>query len=81
VKTPGEEMRSSGMMSVVWGVGIGVVGVAAWAAVIAVPGLAFPGTRLLPLLLVAIPIGMAMAVRKGAGRTAHRAASSAPLSP
>jgi len=69
--TPREALRASGMTSVLWGVGIGVAGLVAWVAASAVPAFGFPGARLLPVLLVAVPMGMAQAVRKTAGRVAQ----------
>ena len=72
--TPREEIRTSGMTSVLWGFGIAVVGIGGWMATAAIPALGFPGAWLLPATLVAVPIGMAVAVRKN---TAARLSGSA----
>jgi hypothetical protein len=66
VTTPREVIRASGMTVVLWGFGIGVVGVAGWIAAAAISGFSIPGAWLLPLTLVAIPIGMTVAVRRDA---------------
>jgi len=63
VKTPQDELRISGMGWVLAGVGLGVGGVALWMILALVPSISVPGSGWLPVLVGAIPAGMALGVR------------------
>jgi len=63
-ETPWDELRASGMGSVLWGLGIGVGAVTAWIVTGVFAASSVPGASWLPLLLVAIPVGMARGVKK-----------------
>ncbi|MGW8267784.1 MAG: PDZ domain-containing protein, partial [Longimicrobiales bacterium] len=64
------ELRSTGMGRVLLGVGLGVGGLLVWVVDAALlQGFDIPFSGWLPLLLVGIPLGMALGVRKGAELT------------
>jgi hypothetical protein len=69
VTTPGEEVKTSGLGSILAGVAIGVGGVLLWAVdALVLQGFDIPGTNWAPVLFAVIPIGMALGVRKEALR-------------
>lgn len=70
IRLSGAELRSTGMGRVLLGVGVGVGGLLAWVVDAALlQGVDLPFSGWLPLLLVGIPLGMALGVRKGAAST------------
>ena len=65
VNTTSEEVRASGLGSILAGVAIGVGGLILWAVdELLIQGLDIPGTNWAPVLFGVIPIGMAIGVRK-----------------
>jgi len=62
------DLRSSGMSFILLGVGVGVTGLLVWLVDAAfLPGIDIPFSGWLPLLLVAVPMGMAWGLRRAAG--------------
>ena len=64
VKTPRDRMRATGMGAVLTGVAVGVGGVALWMVLALLPAISVPGSGWLPVLLGAIPAGMAVGTRR-----------------
>lgn len=71
-KTPRNEIRASGMGWVLGGVGIALGSILLWFVLALLPSLAIPGSNWLPVLIAAIPTGMALGVRKHAAQTPRR---------
>lgn len=62
------DLRSSGMSFILLGAGVGVTGILVWLVDAAfLPGIDIPFSGWLPLLLVAVPIGMAWGLRRAVG--------------
>jgi len=69
VKTPGQELKASGLGLVLGGVAIGVGGVLLWVVdALLLQGFDIPGSNWAPVFFGVIPIGMALGVRKAALR-------------
>jgi hypothetical protein len=67
IRTPREEMGSSGMGWVLAGVGLGLGGLLFWALdAMVFQGFSVPGSNWAPVLFGVIPVGMALAVRRAA---------------
>lgn len=65
VKTSPEERTENGVAWVVRGIATGVGGLLLLAVIALLPGVSFPGSDWLVLALAAIPVGLALGVRKG----------------
>lgn len=65
ISCPKEEVRPSGLGFSLLGFGIGIGGVLLWAVdFLLIPGFDIPGINWAPILFGAVPIGMALGVRK-----------------
>jgi hypothetical protein len=65
VKTPRADLGASGLSWVLAGMGLGVGGILLWAVdALVMTGFDIPGTNWAPILFAAVPIGMALGVRR-----------------
>jgi hypothetical protein len=67
VKTPREEVGPSGLKAVLMGFGLGLAGILVWGMdSLLLPAFHIPGTNWAPTLFAAVPIGMALGVKRAA---------------